>query len=138
MADDADGDGWKFSVDDVGPDEESDPIVAESELDVDENGQSEEPVELTRDDVPEELVDEQSEGNVAGSATSIGPIEPETPSIENAAFVVVGVYAGVAAILTMIAPGFLTTPANLTLVAGGVLAAALLSLGFFGVLTPDT
>jgi|GEM_PF-2731428 len=138
MADDADSDDWQFSVDEVGPDEEIDSSVDESELAVDENGHDDGPVALSRGDVPEELVDDETEGNVAGSATPIGPIEPEDPSMENAAFVVVGVYVGVVAILTMIMPGFLTSPANLLLVTGGVLAAALLSLGFFGVLTPDT
>lgn len=132
MADDADTDDWKFSVDEVGPEGETEPGV-------DENGHEEGAVDLSRGDVPEELVDDdESEGNVAGSLTSIGPIEPETPAIENAVFVVLGVYVGVLAIITMIAPGVLASPLNVLAVTGGVVAVALLSLGFFGVLTPET
>jgi len=126
MTDDADTDGenWKFSVDEVGPD---DPAA---------NGQESESVDLARGDVPEELVDDDG-GNVAGTLSSVGPIEPEKPALENALFVIIGVYIGVFAIAAVL-PGFLGSLQNVALLAGGVLVAALLSLGFFGALTPDT
>lgn len=128
MTDDADTDdeNWKFSVDEVGPDDDTG------------NGQRAEPVDLDRGDVPDELVDDgDSGGNVAGTLSSVGPIEPETPTLENALFVIVGVYIGVFAIAAIV-PGFLGSLQNVLLLAGGVLVLALLSLGFFGALTPDT
>jgi len=129
MTDDADTDGedWRFSVDEVGPD-----------ADATGNGQRSESVDLDRGDVPEELVDDAEDGgNVAGTLSSVGPIEPETPTLENALFVILGVYIGVFAIAAIV-PGFLGSLQNVLLLAGGVLVVALLSLGFFGALTPDT
>lgn len=129
MAEDAESDEqtWRFSVDEVGPgDDERDP---DGDL------------SLSKGDVPAELVEEADEdegGNVAGTLTSVGSIEPETPNLENAAFVLLGVYIGILAIVTMIAPAFFGTIENVLVVVGGVLAVTLLSLGFFGVLTPGT
>jgi len=129
MTDDADTDdeNWRFSVDEVGPD-----------ADDTGTGQRAESVDLDRGDVPEELVDDDEDGgNVAGTLSSVRPIEPETPTLENALFVIVGVYIGVFGIAAIV-PGFLGSLQNVLLLAGGVLVLALLSLGFFGALTPDT
>ncbi|ACV49097.1 MULTISPECIES: DUF7312 domain-containing protein [Halomicrobium] len=129
MANDADSDDWKFSVDEVGPDAETAT-----------NGHDE-AVELSSEDVPEPLVDESESdagGNVAGSLLSAGPIEPEAASRENALFVVLGVYLAVFGFAAMLSPGFVSSLQNVLVLGGGLLAVALLSFGFFGLLTPET
>jgi len=132
MADDAESDDreWKYSIDEVGPDAEA-------------GGQGAQSVEISGGEVPDELIadaeeDKESEGNVAGSLTSTGAIEPESPSLENAIFVFVGIYIGLLALLSMTRPAFLGSPQNLLLVTGSVVALAVLSFGIFGLLTPET
>jgi hypothetical protein len=128
MADDADTDDWKFSVDEVGPD-----------ADAATNGQDDE-VDLSKGDVPAELVEdgEEAGGNVAGSLTSLGPIEPQSPTLENALFVVLGVYLAVFGLAGMVAPGFVSAPRTVAILAGGLFVLAALSFAVFGLLTPDT
>jgi hypothetical protein len=129
MADDADTDDWKFSVDEVGPD-----------ADAATNGHDEADVDLSTGDVPAELIDEDDDagGNVAGSLTSLGPIEPQSPTLENALFVVLGVYLAVFGLAGMLAPGVVSAPRNVAILAGGIFALAALSFAVFGLLTPDT
>ena len=128
MADDADTDDWKFSVNEVGPDAEAAT-----------NGHDDE-VDLTKGEVPAELVDEDDDagGNVAGSLTSLGPIEPQSPTLENGLFVVLGVYLAVFGLAGMVAPGTVSAPRTVAILAGGLFVLAALSFAVFGLLTPDT
>jgi len=129
MADDADTDDWRFSVDEVGPDAEAAT-----------NGHEDDDVDLRKGDVPAELVDEDDDagGNVAGSLTSLGPIVPQTPTLENALFVVLGVYLAVFGLAGMVAPGFVSAPRTVAMLAAGLFVLAALSFAVFGLLTPDT
>lgn len=134
MAEDSDSDGWRFSIDEVGPDADEESPAARS--DTQETGSA----DLSRGDVPAELVEDgdESGGNVAGTLNSVGPIEPETPALENATFVMLGVYIGIIALISMIQPGYLGSAGNVLLLTGSVVVVALLSFGVFGLLTPDT
>lgn len=121
---------WKFSVDEVGPDAD------------DVKGDGDTANSVDSDEVPDALIDEEdddeSDGNVAGSLRAIGPIEPETPSLENAFFVVLGVYIGVLGVIAIFVPTFEFTLQRFLIITGAVLALGLVSFGFFGLLTPDT
>lgn len=134
MSDDEESGEWRFSLDEVGPDDETAIGQTDDTAGHDHGGSA----SFSSEEVPDALVEEQDSSNVAGSLTSVGPIEPETPSLEHAAFVVLGVYIGLLAIAGTFVPGFALTPSNVLLLTGGVLAVALVSFGFFGLLTPET
>lgn len=125
MADDDSESDWRFSVDEVGPD---DPDDAPSEDGEDGEGGDSWGVTLGEDDDgptvtvggPERAAEELSEegGNVAGAFAPEAAIEPGTPSLENVAFATAG------AILTALVFAALLTPLDLAIAAqiGGVIA----------------
>lgn len=87
----------------------------------------------------DEDADDESEGDgVAGEFVPEGPVEPGTPTLENAVFVVVGAYLTVLAIGELLVGVEGYSLRALAAVTGAALVVSLVSFGFFGLLTPET
>lgn len=90
-----------------------------------------------------ESVDEGSDdgdsgGNVAGDLTPAGPVEPGEPELENALFVLLGVYLASLALARLLLGGAGYTLERFAAVTGVVLVLGAVGLAYFGLLTPDT
>lgn len=90
-------------------------------------------------DEVEDGEDDESEGDgVAGEFVPEGPVEPGSPTLENAVFVVVGAYLAVLATGELLVGVEGYSLRGLAAVTGASLLVAIVCFGFFGLLTPET
>jgi hypothetical protein len=132
MADDDDDDQWRFSIDDVGPDDGDESATSASSGASDEDDESDAwGVTVGEDDDgptvavggPGHATEETGEdgGNVAGTIAPDVTVEPGSPEFENVVFATAG------AILTAVVLAGLVAPLDVTTVgtiAGGILLGA--------------
>lgn len=81
--------------------------------------------------------DSDGEG-AAGEFAPSGPVEPGTPKLENAVFVVVGAYLAILAMGDVVLGVGGMGLRSLAAITGVALLVTLISFGFFGLLNPDT
>lgn len=82
--------------------------------------------------------DEARQGNVAGEFRPSGPLEPESPDLGNALFVVFGAYLAVLTLTRLFVDVQGFDGRDLIVLTGGTLLISIAFFGFFGLLTPDT
>ena len=91
--------------------------------------------ETMHGDGPDE---EERSGNVAGEFGPSETIEPGTPDLGNALFVVFGAYLAVLGVTRLFIDVRGFDGRDLLVLTGGTLLVSIVFLGFFGLLTPDT
>ena len=128
----ADDDEWRFSVDEVGPDDEEETASVGADGDTETDAEESDAWGMTvgEDDDgptvtvggPERAAEELNEedGNVAGSLAPETPVERGTPEFENALFVAVG------ALVTIVV--FVSLIQDDPVVLGGVAASAAVAM----------
>ena len=85
----------------------------------------------------DEREDDGPSGNVAGGFGPSETIEPDSPGLGDALFVVFGAYLAVLALGALLMNQG-SGVSNLVVLTGGTVLVAIVCLGFFGLLTPDT
>ena len=94
--------------------------------------------DATPDATGEAVDDETPQGNVAGEFRPSEPLEPESPDLGNALFVVFGAYLAVLTLTRLFVDVDGFDGRDLLVLTAGMLLISVVFLGFLGLLTPDT